>query len=71
MECDSLYDISVRWDRGVAHDPIVYISFTILTVQMEMDLAHLSPHNLEGLGTRLGNAPQNNMYYTICAHARL
>jgi hypothetical protein len=40
----------------------VYLSHIILSVQMETDLTHLSPHNLEGKGTRLCDAPHRKMW---------
>jgi hypothetical protein len=69
MVSKSLSGIFVIWDNGVAHGPNVYIFHAILALPMETDLMHLSPNNLEGLGTRLDDGPLNDMYYTICAHA--
>jgi hypothetical protein len=41
----------------------------IPSTQMEMDLEHLSPYNLEEHETCLCDAPWSDMWYTIRAHA--
>jgi len=57
MECGSLFGTSSKLGNGVAHFPIVYISRTIPSVQMEMDLVCSSPHNLKLQGIHLCDSP--------------
>jgi hypothetical protein len=56
MEHDSSSGISTMWDSGVTHVPTVCIYHTIFPIHLEMDLGCLSPHNLEGEVTHLGDA---------------
>jgi hypothetical protein len=57
MGCEFLSSIFLMWDTEVENGPTACIFYTIITIQMEMDLVCLLPHHLEGHGTFLSNAP--------------
>jgi hypothetical protein len=57
MEYGSSFGTSIKLGSRVVHGPIVYIYHTISSLQMEIDLVRLSPHNLEVHGIHPCDSP--------------
>jgi hypothetical protein len=68
MEYGSLFGTYETLGSDLLHGRTIYISHTISSLYMEMDLIHPLPHNFEVQGIDPYDAPQHDMWYT--KHAR-